>query len=132
MPKQNPKVDPAVSELLLALDHPLASDIEKVRQLILGADPSITEAVKWNAPSFKTTDFFATFNLRSRDRVQLVFHTGAKVKATAKTGIKLEDPAGLLDWRAKDRCLVTLGAGKELTSHRAAFLAIVREWIRWV
>ncbi|MCC7063993.1 MAG: DUF1801 domain-containing protein [Planctomycetes bacterium] len=132
MPKQNPKVDPAVSELLLALDHPLASDIEKVRQLILGADPSITEAVKWNAPSFKTTDFFATFNLRSRDRVQLVFHTGAKVKATAKTGIKLEDPAGLLDWRAKDRCLVTLGAGKELTKHRAAFLAIVREWIRWV
>jgi hypothetical protein len=132
MPKSNPKNTPAVSDLLANLDHPLADDIEKVRQLILGADASITEAVKWNAPSFQTTDFFATFNLHSRDRVQLVFHTGAKVKATAKSGIDIADPDGLLDWRAKDRCLVTLGAGKDVTKHRAAFLAIVREWIRWV
>jgi hypothetical protein len=97
--------------------------------LALGAD---SQAVKWNAPSFRTTDFFATVNLRSRERVQLIFHTGAKLKATAATGISIADPAGLLEWLARDRCVVTLGAGKDIQARRAAFEAIVREWIQWV
>ncbi len=122
----------SVAELLEALEHPLKAEIERVRRIILGVDPSIGEAVKWNAPSFRTSDFFATFNLRSTETVQLVFHTGAKVKATATSGIELVDPARLLRWLAKDRCLVTLGRGKDIAAKRAAFEAIVREWIRWV
>ncbi len=102
------------------------------KKFILNVDPGISEAIKWNAPSFRTTDFFATVNLRSRDCVQLIFHTGARVKATATTGISIADPAGLLEWLAKDRCLVTLGVGKDIQTRRAAFEAIVREWIRWV
>jgi hypothetical protein len=42
---------------------------------------------KWNAPSFRTTEFFATLNLRAKDgvdRVWLVLHLGAKVKDNAK------------------------------------------------
>ena len=39
--------------------------------------------------------------------------------------------AGLLKWLAKDRCLVTLGVGKDIQIKRAAFEAVVREWIRW-
>lgn len=121
-----------VGEFMRELDHPLKRDVETVRQIILNVDPGISEAIKWNAPSFRTTDFFATVNLRSRDRVQLIFHTGAKVKATAATGINIADPAGLLKWLAKDRCLVTLGVGKDIQTKRAAFEAIVREWIRWI
>ena len=121
-----------VGEFMRELDHPLKRDIETVRQIILNVDPGISEAVKWNAPSFRTTDFFATVNLRSRERVQLIFHTGAKLKATAATGIIIADPAGLLEWLAKDRCVVTLGAGKDIQARRAAFEAIVREWIQWV
>jgi hypothetical protein len=64
--------------------------------------------------------------------VQLIFHTGAKAPAAATTGISIADPAGLLEWLAKDRCLVTLGVGKDIKTKRAAFEAIVREWIRWV
>jgi hypothetical protein len=121
-----------VGEFMRELDHPLKRDIETVRQIILNVDPGIGEAIKWNAPSFRTTDFFATVNLRSRECVQLIFHTGAKVKGAATTGISIADPAGLLKWLAKDRCLVTLGAGKDIQTRRAAFEAIVREWIRWV
>jgi hypothetical protein len=121
-----------VSEFMRELDHPLKRDIENVRQIILKVDPGIGEAIKWNAPSFRTTDFFATFNLRSRECVQLIFHTGAKVKATATTGISIGDTAGLLKWLAKDRCLVTLGVGKDIQANKAAFEAVVREWIRWI
>jgi hypothetical protein len=121
-----------VGEFMRELDHPLKRDIETVRQIILNIDPGISEAIKWNAPSFRTTDFFATVNLRSRECVQLIFHTGAKVKATATAGINIADPAGLLKWLAKDRCLVTLGVGKDIQIKRAAFEAVVREWILWV
>jgi hypothetical protein len=89
-----------VGEFMSELDHPLKRDIETVRRIILDVDPGISEAIKWNAPSFRTTDFFATVNLRSRECVQLIFHTGAKAPATATTGINIADPEGLLKWLA--------------------------------
>lgn len=123
---------PAVAAFLRDLDHPLKAEIEAVRQLILGVSPEIREGIKWNAPSFRTTDDFATFNLRARDCVRLILHTGAKAKDTAKTGVKVADPAGLLEWLAKDRCLVTLRDGKDIQARGAALQALLREWMAWL
>ena len=44
----------------------------------------------------------------------------------------IADPAGLIKWLAKDRCLVTLGAGKDIKAKQSAFEDLVREWIRQV
>jgi hypothetical protein len=123
------QTDPAVIAFLRELDDPLKQKIEAVREIILGVSPEIREGIKWNAPSFRTTDHFATFNLHAKDRVRLILHTGAKVKDTATKGMKIADPAGLLEWLAKDRCLVTLSDGKNIQAQRAALEAIVREWI---
>jgi len=124
------RTDPAVTAFLGDLDHPLKREIDAARRIILGTSPEIREGIKWNAPSFRTTEFFATFNLRARDGVQLVFHRGAKVKDNSTDGQQLADPAGVIKWLAKERCLVTLGAGKEFLAKRSALEAIVREWIR--
>lgn len=121
----------AVSGFMAKLKHPLKADLEAVRQIILEADPAITEEIKWNAPSFRTTESFATIHLRSVDRVQLIFHLGAKVR-TPMPAIKITDPAGLIKWLAQDRCIVTVGAGKEIEANRDAFAAIIREWITWL
>ncbi|MEZ4403568.1 MAG: DUF1801 domain-containing protein [Kofleriaceae bacterium] len=121
-----------VGTFVRGLDHPLRREIERVRAVILGVDPAITEAIKWNAPSFRTTDFFATVHLRSRATLQLVFHTGAKAKATATTGVDVPDPAGLLRWLAPDRCLVTLGAGATFDANCDALAHLVAAWITWV
>lgn len=126
------RTDPTVVAFLRDLEHPLKQEIEAVRRLILDVSPEIREGLKWNAPSFRTTDHFATFNLRSRDRVRLILHTGAKVKETATEGVKVADPSGLLEWLAKDRCLVTLGDAKDIQTKRAALQAILREWLQWV
>jgi hypothetical protein len=127
--RPGPQSDPTVVAFLHELEHPLKRDIEAVRRIILGVSPDIREAIKWKAPSFRTTEFFATFNLRARDRVQLVFHRGAKARDDT-TKMAIPDPAGLLEWRATDRCLVTLGGGKDVPGRRAALEAVVREWIR--
>ena len=118
-----------IATLLRDLDHPLKADIEAVRQIILGVSPEIREGIKWNSLSFQTAEFFATVNLRSRDRVQLVFHKGAKAKDNASE-VTIADPAGLIKWLATDRCLVTVGAGKEIAANRSALESIVREWIK--
>ncbi|WP_224240332.1 DUF1801 domain-containing protein [Hyalangium gracile] len=123
------RTDPDVIAFLRELDHPQKKEIEAVRQLILGISPEIREGIKWNAPSFQTTDHFATFNLRGKEGARLILHTGAKTKQTATTGMKIADPLGLLEWLARDRCLVTLGTLKDLQARRAALEAIVREWI---
>ncbi|MGA9521271.1 MAG: DUF1801 domain-containing protein [Myxococcaceae bacterium] len=119
----------AVVEFLRELDHPLKSEIEAVRQIILGVSPEIREGIKWNAPSFRTTDFFATFHLRNRDSVRLILHTGAKVKASAKKGVEIADPAGLLEWLADDRCMVTFVDAADVQAKRTPLKAVIREWI---
>lgn len=119
-----------VDLFMSTLEHPLKKEIEAVRAVMRSASPTIAEGVKWNAPSFRTADYFATVNLRSREAVQLVFHTGAKVKKDAKPPrIEDEAAAGLVKWLAKDRCLVTLGAGREFSANRGAFETLIREWI---
>lgn len=122
--------DPAVDAYMRGLRHPLKSDMEAVRRVILGVSSEIREGIKWNAPSFRTQEWFATFNLRCKDSVQLVFHLGAKVKDNSTQGRRIADPAGLIRWLAKERFMVTVGAGKEIQAHRAALAAIVRAWIR--
>jgi hypothetical protein len=119
--------DPDVIAFLNALEHPLSSVVRAVREIILGASPAIREGIKWNVPSFRTTEYFATFHLRAKDRVSVVLHTGAKVKG-ASAKVDVPDPAGLLDWRSGDRCLVTLD-GDDLDAKRAPLRAIIKAWI---
>ncbi len=103
-----------------------------LRALILGVDPQITEGIKWNVPSFRTTEYFATFQLRSAENIRIVLHLGAKVRDTAITGIAVADPTGLLTWQAKDRATVTFRDLAEVSARQAAFEQLIREWIQHV
>lgn len=122
------QTDPAVVAFLRDLDHPLKKDIDAVRHFILAVNPEIREGIKWNGPSFRTSEYSATIFLRAKDKVQLIFHKGAKAKDNS-TAMQIADPEGLIEWLATDRCRVTVGAGKEIKTHQAALEALVRDWI---
>jgi hypothetical protein len=129
------RADPAVETFLRELKHPLKSEVLAVRSIILGVSPTIREAIKWNSPSFFTSEFFATLNLRAKDgeqRVWLILHTGAKPRPGAKRNLQIADPTGMLEWLAKDRCLLTFADKREVQAGRAALENIVRHWIRWI
>jgi len=123
--------DPEVAAFMQALDHPLKREIESVRRTILSVSPKIGEGIKWKAPSFRTSDYFATIHLRSTASLQVILHFGAKVKDGTKK-VKITDPSKLLKWLATDRGLVTLGRGNVFDSNRAALRKIVDEWIEQV
>jgi hypothetical protein len=93
-------------------DHPLRDDIDLVREMLLAAAPGVVEGIKWSAPSFRLADDFATFHLRSTEEVALILHTGAK-KRVLTVPMDLNDPEGLIERLAPDRCMVRLGAGKD-------------------
>ncbi|MEZ5959431.1 MAG: DUF1801 domain-containing protein [Hyphomonadaceae bacterium] len=130
--KASSESDDAVAAYLKTLKHPLKKEIEAVRLIILSVSPAISEGIKWNVPSFRTEkEWFATFNVRAKDSVQLIFHLGAKTRPDL-AAFKLADPNGLVKWLGKDRAMVTLGAGREISANRKALEAIVRAWIKHV
>ena len=117
----------AVDAFMARLEHPHKAVIEKLRGVICGAHPSIAEGVKWNAPSFRTREYFATTHLRAKEGVGVILHLGAKVRVGARVDIK--DPHKLLTWLGKDRAMIVFKDDKELDARKSAFQAIIRRWI---
>jgi hypothetical protein len=118
-----------VDDFMTKLEHPLKAEFQALRAIILGADKRIEEGIKWNAPSFYFKDYFATINLRSMDRVQVILHQGAKVKDNTKR-VKIKDQLGILTWVATERCIATLTDLKDIKAKKNAFADIVRQWIK--
>ena len=123
------KAEPSsVDEYLAALEHPHKRGVQALRKVILSLDPRIMEEVKWNAPSFRLRDYFATFRLHPVPMFQLVLHTGAKSKGSPKQ-FRLDDPSGLVKWAAKDRCTISFESDADALAKRDAVTGIMKDWI---
>ena len=118
----------SVDAYLDALQHPHKKGVQVLRKAILSIDASIQEEVKWNAPSFRLEDHFATFRLHPGNMFQLILHTGAKVKKSPKQFL-LDDPQGLLKWATKDRCTIAFESDADATTKSAAVKKMVKDWI---
>jgi hypothetical protein len=117
-----------VDTFLEALDHPLKNLVQRVRLAILAEDAEITEQVKWNAPSFCIDgDDRVTMNLHAKDKLQLIFHRGAKPKEV--DSFEFEDSSGLLDWLAKDRAVVRLASSDDYEANEGGLLKLVSQWM---
>jgi hypothetical protein len=117
----------AVDTFMAALAHPFWHEIQALRATILGADPGIAEGIKWQAPSFRTDEYFATTYLRDKAGIAIILHRGAKAR---EGGVALDDPAHLLDWLAKDRAKVVFRDMADIDHKRAAFADLIRAWVR--
>ena len=122
----------AVAELIHALEEPTKTETELLRAAILGSDSAVSEGIKWNAPSFKTAEYFATTNLRTKTGVGLVLHFGAKARVVAADKDTIDDPKSLLKWVAKDRATAEFKDAKDIEAKRSALQAIVRQWVKYV
>jgi hypothetical protein len=117
---------PSVDAFLATLVHARKADIERVRAIIRTADPRLSEQVKWNAPSFGYDgEDRITFRLQPGDRVELIFHRGAKPNACA---VDFTDPSGLLRMVAADRGVVVLD--DDIEAKQAALAKLVQAWMQ--
>ena len=105
-----------------ALDHPLKKEIEAVRNIIKNSNSKIEERIKWNAPSYYTTEDLLTFNPRATEQVHLVFHHPLIVK--------IKSP--LLQGDYKDRRMVYFKNMKEIRSNKKELERIINELVKVV
>ena len=122
----------AVDVLLSSLKHPATAEIQMLRAIVCEVSPSIQEGVKWNAPSFRVDEYFATINLREKQGVGVVLHFGAKVRDVAAGRESIADPDRLLKWLARDRATVRFSDKDDIAARKPAFQAVLRQWIRFV
>lgn len=122
----------AVDAFMAQLVHPARAEVVMLRALLLAADPSIAEGIKWKAPSFRVDEYFATIHLRVKQGVGLILHLGAKVKSMPAGGVRIADPHKLLTWLAPDRAMIQFRDVEQILAEQDALHSLVREWIKWV
>ena len=140
MPTKKSKTVPArtsggtdeVENFLATLNHPSKREILALRAIIRGVDTTVRESIKWNAPSFHTSEDFATFHLRHKGGVQLVLHMGVKARTNVGARTAIVDPESLLEWRSADRATVTFRNLQEIVSRQRAFVKVLRQWLTFV
>jgi hypothetical protein len=119
-----------VEDFLRELKHPLKKEIEEVRKIILKANKDLTEQIKWNAPSFcHNGDDRITFNFSGKEFFRLVFHCGAKVKASKSKEKLIEDTTGLLDWASNDRAIAKFTDMKDVKSKNHSLTVTIQAWV---
>ena len=113
------------------LDAETLATVDALRRAIAIAHPSLTERLKWNAPSFALgsgdDDDRITLGLERKGGVRVVLHRGAKVKDSS--GFVFEDSAGLAKWPARDRGVMVFADVPAVEAKRAALENLCERWI---
>jgi hypothetical protein len=117
----------SVTGFLTSLKHSRKAEINRVRNIILGALPDVVEKIKWNAPSFGLEeDDRITFRLQPGDKVDLIFHRGVKKIAD---GFAFSDETGLLKFVAPDRAVLIFTDAADIEAKAENLRWLVRAWI---
>ena len=108
-----------VDEFMVKLDHPLKAEVQALRDIIKGVSPSITEQIKWNAPSYRYKDYIATFNLRATQHVHLIFHNPAIASIQSD----------ILEGDYPDRRMVYFADMNDVTARKTALEQVVNKLV---
>ncbi len=112
--------NPAVDRFIASLKHPYNAEIEKLREIILGANNKIEEDIKWKCPTFVYNGNIASIVVRTKSHVQLMFHAGAILK----------DDTGLLEGEGKQVRFARFQNMAEVKQKRKALEAVVKKWVK--
>jgi hypothetical protein len=117
----------SVTAFLETLQHTRKPEINRVRNIILGAHPDLVEKIKWNAPSFGLEeDDRITFRLQPGNKVDLIFHRGV---ARKDDEFAFTDETGLLKFVAPDRAVLEFSDATDIEVKTEQLRWLVRAWI---
>lgn len=108
-----------VEAFILASEHPMSEEIQKVREIILSVDPQITETIKWKSPTFMYKGNIASYFMNAKKFVSLMFHKGAS----------LPNDHGLLEGDGKETRVARFENINDIDAKKEALQQVVRDWI---
>jgi uncharacterized protein YdhG (YjbR/CyaY superfamily) len=99
-------------------DNPMKPVVQRLREIILAADPRIDECIQWQAPTFTYEGNLASFFPRSKQHASLMFHQGARIPG--------DHPR--LEGNGATGRVMKIGSVKEADAARRDLQRIVRAW----
>ena len=112
-----------VDHYMEKLQHPFKQEVERLRSIILNANPKLQERVKWNSPSFFYIKDLAAFNLRASGYVQIIF--------IFYDGNMIED-SSLLQGNWKDRREARFYSMADIEAKQPALEQFVNNWVKLI
>lgn len=106
--------------------------MSELRRVVLAVAPGIREGVKWNSPSFYTSEHFATVNARGKDGLRLVLHLGARPRHDIDLRNQISTDQSLLEWKGHDRAVILFADAADVRQKAAALTRVLRQWIAHV
>jgi len=116
MPKQ-----PEVDTWFERYDNPMKPVVQRMREMVLEADPRVDECVKWQAPTFMYKGNLASFYPRSRVHASLMFHLGARIPGSFPR----------LEGTGDTSRVMKIGSLEDAETARPELESIVRAWCDW-
>jgi hypothetical protein len=110
--------NPDVDAWLERYDNPLKPLLERVREIMLGADERIGEVVKWSTPTFVYKGNLASFQPRAKQFVSILFHEGASIPGSHP----------MLEGGGDHARYARIADETDLEARRAKLEAVVRAW----
>jgi hypothetical protein len=108
-----------VEAWLACYDNPQKPNLLRVRELVLAADQHVTEAIKWQAPTFIYRGNIASFYPKAVKHVSLMFHEGAG----------LPDPHGLLEGSGEVSRVAKFADAADIENKADALQELIRAWV---
>jgi hypothetical protein len=102
-------------------ENPMKDVVQRVREIVLGADERIEECIKWQAPTFTYRGNRASFYPKSKQHASLMFHTGARIPG--------EHPR--LEGTGDTSRVLKIGSAAEAEAARRDIERVVRAWCDW-
>lgn len=123
------KLNVEVTDFLDELNHPFRKEIENLRLIILSANNTLTENIKWNGPNYTyESNDRITMSIQNHKQILLIFHRGAKKQVQPPHKL-IEDTSNLLVWKENDRAVVAFKNLAEIENKKRELLDIVKKWI---
>lgn len=110
--------NPDVDAWLERYDNPMKPLVERVREVMLGADDRIGEVIKWSTPTFVYRGNFASFQPRAKQFVSILYHEGASIPGSHP----------ILDGGGDHARYSRISDEAELEARGAELEAVVRAW----
>jgi uncharacterized protein YdeI (YjbR/CyaY-like superfamily) len=118
-----------VTKFLDELNHPMRTEIEELRYIILNSTIGLTENIKWNGPNYciENKDRI-TMRIQPPKNIQLIFHRGAKKQEQPKNRL-IEVKSKLLIWKENDRAVASFKNMTDIKNAEKDLTEIVNKWI---
>jgi hypothetical protein len=110
--------NPDVDAWLAAYDNPQKALVSAVRDAILAADPRVSEAIKWQAPTFIYKGNIASFFPKAKAHASLMFHKGAEIPGDFPS----------LEGDGREGRSMKFRDAADLEARRGELTSIIRAW----